>query len=63
LKVWILSRVRGFAFHCRWFFVNRAKALAPMAAAFTGAFSTPPEALTCAPINFELAITLYFIKK
>ena len=32
--------------------VKRAKAFAPIASAFTGAFSTPPEALTWAPTYF-----------
>ena len=34
--------------------VNIAKAVAPMALALTGAFSTPPAMLTCAPMNFIL---------
>jgi hypothetical protein len=45
---------RGAEDHCLWFFVNRANALAPICRAFRGAFSTPPEALTCAPIYFIL---------
>jgi hypothetical protein len=42
----------GLAVHCRWFLVNRAKAVAPIFIAFNGAFSTPPAALTWAPIYF-----------
>ena len=40
------------AVHWRWFLVKRAKAVAPMVCAFSGAFSTPPDALTCAPKYF-----------
>ena len=40
--------------HWRWFLVNSAKALAPIFFALSGAFSTPPEALTWAPIYFML---------
>jgi hypothetical protein len=29
---------RGPENHCRWFFVNKANAFAPMAFAFSGAF-------------------------
>ena len=43
---------KGLENHCRWFFVKRAKALAPIIFAFIGAFSTPPEALTWAPRYF-----------
>ena len=46
----------GGDFHCRWFLVNMAKAFAPIAAAFKGAFSTPPEIDTCAPIYFMILI-------
>ena len=45
----MLSSASGLATHWRWFLVNSAKALAPISAAFSGAFSTPPEALTWAP--------------
>jgi hypothetical protein len=30
LKRRMVSSVNGLAFHCRWFFVNRAKAVAPI---------------------------------
>ncbi len=43
---------RGEAYHCFWFFVNNANALAPISWALSGAFSTPPDALTCGPIYF-----------
>ena len=38
--------VSGAATHWRWFFVKSAKAFAPTAVAFNGAFSTPPLAET-----------------
>ena len=62
----MLSCVRGFATHWRWFLVNRAKAFAPISWALTGANSTPPPADTCAPINFIfrlLFICLLFFHK
>lgn len=43
-------RQRG-ATHWRWFLVNSAKALAPIAAAFIGAFSTPPR---CTDVRSEI---------
>ncbi len=45
-KILMLALVSGFEIHCLWFFVNRANALAPIAFAFIGALSTPPDALT-----------------
>jgi len=46
LKALISSGVNVGAFHCRWFFVNMAKAEAPMSLALSGALNKPPEALT-----------------
>ena len=51
-KAAICSARSGAATHCRWFLVKSAKAVAPIACALAGAFSTPPEALTCAPKYF-----------
>ena len=48
----MLLFVSGGATHCFWFLVKKAKALAPIACALTGAFSTPPDALICAPTYF-----------
>ena len=62
----MLFSVSGADFHCRWFFVNKAKALAPIAVALSGAFSTPPEEETCAPIRLLLilfSICCLFFKK
>jgi hypothetical protein len=42
--------------------VKRAKAFAPISIAFTGAFSTPPEALTCAPTYFMVLIIIFVWK-
>ena len=46
---------RGVLNHWRWFFVNRAKAVAPTAIALMGALKTPPDAETCGPIFFILS--------
>jgi len=51
-KASICAAVSGAATHWRWFFVKRAKPVAPIPCALAGAFSTPPAALTCAPIYF-----------
>jgi hypothetical protein len=48
----MLTSLSGLATHWRWFLVNSAKAVAPISAALSGAFSTPPEALTWAPMYF-----------
>src|SRR5690606_8391456 len=48
----MLLEVRGGATHCFWFLVKKAKAFAPISCAFRGAFSTPPDALMCAPTYF-----------
>jgi hypothetical protein len=42
----MLVFVSGLENHCLWFFVKSAKAFAPIASAFNGAFWTPPSALT-----------------
>ena len=44
----------GLAFHCLWFFVKNANALAFIAFAFFGALKIPPAALTWAPTFFKL---------
>ena len=50
----MVSALSAGACHWRWFLVNNAKAFAPISTARNTAFSTPPEALTCAPIYFIL---------
>jgi hypothetical protein len=51
----IFFSVRGGEDHRRWFLVNMAKAFAPIFAALTGAFSTPPLMLTWAPMYFTVS--------
>ena len=63
----ILSSVNGLLTHWRWFLVKSAKAFAPILCALTGALSTPPDALTCAPIYFmkflfySISNVLYYV--
>ena len=55
----MLFVVSGAATHWRWFLVKKAKAFAPISWAFSGAFSTPPAALTWAPTYFIYTAVYY----
>ena len=55
----MLFSLSGADFHCLWFFVNKAKAFAPIADAFKGAFSY--FLMACSFSHFHLIFIHYSI--